>query len=321
MLRKTDLKSLMYSLMIFIALFFIADRAIGYTLKYLYTKQKRGAYFETTYALKHVKEELLIFGSSRAVRHYDPVIIADSLKLSAFNVGKLANTLLYSDAAFSQILTFHKPKVVILDISPIEFAASERERGQKSMVDILLKYHDLPVIDNRVKHLNKKEWLLSKIFSTYRFNSSMYTILINNHGSSNIDRTKGFEARHGSKVSTHHVNEDNFGYREDPIMIKTFHNFLEKARKNNIMVHVVISPTTLYHKYNSVPKIKAITKAFGYSFVDYSRQPEFKKATLFYDKTHLNRVGAKKFTELLADSLNQVDLKNWQKLLNVKNPA
>lgn len=303
--NKPNLKPLLYSSLLFVSLFFIADRLIGFYLKDLYFKQKKGDYYETTYALSHVKEDVLIFGSSRAVRHYDPLVLEDSLKLSAFNVGKLGNTLLYSDAVFSQILTYYKPKMVILDISPIEFATSERERGQKSMMNILLKYHDLPVIESRIEELNERELLLSKLFWTYEFNSSIYTMLINDKGSSNLSQTKGFEARKGTKISEDYVKEDNIGYKEDPLLVKTFRDFLEKARTNRIEVQVVISPTTLYQTHNSVAKIKQITKAYGCRFIDISHKPEFKKVSLYYDKTHLNAAGAKKFSEVLAHSLKQ----------------
>jgi hypothetical protein len=310
--NKPNLRPLIYSSLLFVSLLFLADRVIGYYLKSLYFSQKKGEFYETTYALNHVKEDVLIFGSSRAVRHYDPLVLGDSLKMTALNVGKLGNTLLYSDAVFSQILTYHKPKMVILDVSPIEFAASERERGQKSMLNTLLKYHDLPVIENRIKELSVRDLILSKLFWTYEFNSSIYTMLINDKGSSNLHQSKGFSARKGTKVTEYLVKEHNHSYKEDPLLIKTFHNFLEKAKRNNIQVHVVISPTTLYQSHNSVAKIKSITQKFDYDFIDVRHKPEFKKVSLYYDRTHLNEKGARKFSELIADSLDNNVIANGE---------
>jgi hypothetical protein len=304
-----NLKPLLYSSLLFVSLFFIGDRIIGYYLNNLYFKQKKGDFFETTYALKNVKEDLLIFGSSRAVRHYDPKILQDSLNLSAINVGKIGNTLLYSYAAFSQILTYHVPKVIVLDISPIEFAKSERERGQKSMIDVLLKYQDMPVIEQQIKQLDTKELLLSKLFWTYKFNSSMFTLLTNDQGSGKLSQSKGFKSRKGTKITENYVTVDNNDYVEDTILVNTFHNFLTKARNNKIEVHVVISPTTLYQTHNSVTRIKEITEEFGYHLLDISHRPQFKQAALYYDMTHLNNVGAKNFSVLLGDSLHQVNVK------------
>jgi hypothetical protein len=306
MRNNNNIKPLLYSGLLFVSLFFIADRIMGYYLQNLYLTQRKGDYYETTYALKHIKEDLLIFGSSRAVRHYDPNIFQDSLNLSALNVGKIGNTLLYSNAVFSQMLTYHVPKIVILDISPIEFAESERKRGEKSMVNILLKYHDLPLIEKQIKRLDTKELLLSKVFWTYKFNSSIYTLLTNKQGLSEFDKTKGFQSRKGTKITKNFVKVNNDDYVEDTILVNTFHNFLTKARKNNIRVHVVISPTTLYQTHNSIAKIKKITDEFGFQFHDISHLSVFNKAALYYDKTHLNKIGAKMFSELLADSLNQI---------------
>lgn len=303
MATKTDLKSFMYSSMMLAVLFFAADQVLGYFLEDLFFKQKKGEYHEVNYALKNVDEDVLIFGSSRAVRHYDPAVIEDTLKLSAFNVGKLGNTLLYSDAVFEQILSFHKPKIVILDISPVEFSKTERERGQKSMVDALLKFDHLPVIEDRIQEVSPREIMLSKTFRTYKFNSALYTLLTNDSGSSDLDESKGFEARKGVKVTEHLVKQYNGDYEEDPLMVKTFHNFLKNAKKHNINVHVVISPTTLIYANTSVARIKAITLEHGFNFIDVSLRPEFRKVSFYYDQTHLNETGAKKFSELIGSHL------------------
>ena len=303
MATKADLKSLLQSSLLIVVLFIAADQSIGLYLEHVFSKQKKGEYHAMNYAMNQVDEELLIFGSSRAVRHYDPSVIEDSLKLSAFNVGKLGNTLLYSDAVFAQVLTYHKPKVVILDVSPIEFAKSERERGQKSMVNALLKFDYLPAIESRIQELSPKELLLSKLFRTYKFNSALYTLLINDNGKSNLEMSKGFAARKGIKVKEHLVVENNVDYEEDPILVNTFYNFLKRAKTHGVEVHVVISPTTLKQVNTSVAKIKAITDQFGFNFEDVSLRPEFRAVSFYYDQTHLNESGARKFSQMIGKTL------------------
>jgi hypothetical protein len=91
-------------------------------------------------------------------------------------------------------------------------------------------------------------------------------------------------------------------------MVNTFRDFLKIARKNKIEVHVVISPTTLYQTHNSILRIKQITNDLGYHLIDFSHKPQFKQSDLYYDQTHLNNVGANKFSKLLADSLNQTKI-------------
>ena len=303
---KSDLKSFFYSCGIFVLLVIAGDQVVGLYLEHLLRHQKKGDFHEMAYALRDVDEEVLIFGSSRAVRHYDPNIIDDSLELSTFNIGKVGNTLLYSDAVFSQVLTYHKPKMVVLDVSPIEFAKSERERGEKSMMNALLKYDHLPAIQDRLEDLSPKDVLLSKLFRTYKFNSALYTLLINDSGKSKLEESKGFEARKGAKVNDHLVLEDNSDYQEDPEMVKTFHNFLANAKKHNVELHVVISPTTLKQTHTSVAKLKSITQEYGFDFIDLSFHPDFRNAALYYDKTHLNAAGAKKFSEMLGGKLDRV---------------
>lgn len=72
------------ALLLFVLLF-VADRGIGYGLKWMYFHQKGEDYFYTTKALDVQTADLVVLGSSRARNHYNPDVMEDSLHMSCYN--------------------------------------------------------------------------------------------------------------------------------------------------------------------------------------------------------------------------------------------
>ena len=56
-------------LFLFIIVVIIADHLIGLLLSQLYFNQHKGQYAQTTYAIDSTNQDIIVFGSSRAVRH------------------------------------------------------------------------------------------------------------------------------------------------------------------------------------------------------------------------------------------------------------
>ena len=62
----------------------------------------------------------MIFGSSRALHHYNPAIISNETKLSCFNMGYGGQNIYYHLALLKSTLKYHKPKIVVLDLITID---------------------------------------------------------------------------------------------------------------------------------------------------------------------------------------------------------
>ncbi len=308
MIKRTLPKIAVKSTLLFLIIFFAADRSLGYILRVLYAKQSRGDYFQTTYAVKQAKEDLLIFGSSRAMHHYVSDILEKNLNYSSYNVGRNGRTVLYSYVIFSQILTYHKPKIVILDLSPLEFSTDESSQGEDMMVSSLLPYSSLPVIRENIKKTSKSDLILSNLFSTYAYNSSVVQLLGYYFGfqSTNKDQ-KGYVALKGSKLpagSNTLKTEDNKYVKDDSVQ-EVLKQFLSTAKKEKVQVYVVVSPTTKYYRKTSIPEIRQITNLYGFTFFDFSHPKGFEENRFFRDATHLNDDGALKFTEFLVNKLKR----------------
>ncbi len=295
------------SAVIFLSILFIADRLIGYELKNMYFKQRNGDYYQTTYAINSAKQQLLIFGNSRASHHYVSSIFEKCINESTYNLGRDGRNILYSLAIFSQILSYHRPDKVILDVTPDEFSWKAGREGEDVMVAALLPYISKPVIYKTIEKTNKSDLILSEIFSTYAYNSIGLQVFGNDLGILSAEQNiKGYEPLIGSKASkltdTQHQRVGATA-KNDTALVNSFKNFLLLAKKNKIGCYVVVSPLYQIGSDSRIPYLKKLTEAFGYPFYDYSDMKIFKQRGLFYDNSHLNNKGAIIFTSYLANQL------------------
>ncbi|MCC8426353.1 DUF1574 family protein [Mucilaginibacter sp. UR6-11] len=291
---------------------FIADRLIGHTLKKIYFKQQKGDYYQTTYAVDSARQQLLIFGSSRASHHYVSSVFEKYTNKSVYNLGRDGRNILYSEAIFLQVLSNHKPDDVILDVTPNEFSWKAGNEGRSVMVNTLLPYTYQPTIYKIIEKADKSELILSKVFQTYPYNSIAVQVLGNYFGVLNGEQNiKGYVPLLGNKISkevTIQTPETRNAVNNDLALVNSFKNFLALAKSNKITCRVVVSPIYHVDEPNCLPYLKKITESYGLRFYDYSDLKIFKDSSLFYDNTHLNDKGATIFSNLLASNLTN-DLK------------
>ena len=72
-ISKQGIRYIGKALLLFVLLL-VADRGIGYSLKWMYFNQKGEDFYYTTKALDEQTANLVILGSSRARNHYNPEI-------------------------------------------------------------------------------------------------------------------------------------------------------------------------------------------------------------------------------------------------------
>src|SRR6516225_86407 len=105
---------------ILLVLVFIGDRVVGTLLENAYKKAPLGNIKTFAHSITDPKEDIFIYGSSRAVHGYDTRVFTDTLGLSCFNSGRENSNILYHTSILDEMLKKHKPKVVVLDVSARE---------------------------------------------------------------------------------------------------------------------------------------------------------------------------------------------------------
>jgi len=294
-----------------------ADRLAGIALKKIYFSQHVGQYSQTTYAIDSAKQDILIFGSSRAVRHYSPSIISKASGLSCYNSGRDGLMIPYAAAVQEVSLARHIPKLIILDISPRELGI---DRVKYERLSILLPYcSEHEQLTKYIKEVSpfEPDKLVSK---TYPFNSSAFVLACNTLLAKSASKDdNGYLPLENSLTKTEIDDYKNrMVARAKKIREKTevaedkavayFKQFLDNAAKYNIKTLVVISPTILKNPFyldNQTLERDLIEKITGQyknvTFLDYSKDPRFNgHSEKFADYFHLNVQGSTEFSQLIA---------------------
>jgi hypothetical protein len=278
-----------------LGIFIISDIIIGTGLQFLYFRQKQGRLYNLTYTLKQQTAEILVMGSSRARHHYNPDIISDSLNMSCFNAGYDLQSILYHKALLDVIIGRYNPKVIILDVNTNELDIREESYDLLSVLNPYVKRH--PILWETVKMKSPFEKIkhLSRI---YPYNS-LFTRIVNGnlHFNTKDISENGFIAQKGT------VNDafNEVTYQEAPLddnKINALNQFLSDCTRRGISVYVVKSPLLGYetNNSNSIAYIIAACEQLQIPFISYQNREDFTDSRLFRDRTHLNDIGADKFS-------------------------
>lgn len=303
--KKNSYKYFFFKLAILFAIVFIFDFVIGNILSYYYFKQQSGPGYQTTYAIDSTKADLLIFGSSRANHHYQTGIFENGTGLSYYNVGRDGESIFYHYAILKAVLKRYTPKMIVLDFTNGDLA---KDQNSYDRISSLLPYYPnhpeiLPIIE--LKSPYEKIKLLSHIYPN---NSLMLTIAARNITFSGKKREDNNGYIPISKVWNHSIQNDNTPiiYEIDSTKIKVYTSFIQDCINSKVSLYIVCSPYFLKftHQNYSVKLAKEIAKKYNVPFFDYSQDSTFyNHSKLFADVAHLNKDGAKIFSESVIDSI------------------
>jgi hypothetical protein len=283
----------------FIIVLIAIDFLCGTLLKHLFYKQK---YNSITCDINNTTQDVLVFGSSKALHHYVPSVFKNKLHETFYNCGHDGSFMIFSFALISAVLERYTPKQIIIDIHTGDLC--EDEDGKLSP---LLPYHDDPAINNFIKYNSKFESykLLSKI---YPYNSLLGTVIFNSLPSRQMIRRDSNGYIKFKKSLAFHKKETL-----EPGVIKVarkemLDNFLMSLNKKNIKVTVVISPVyfSISDKDSTVAIVKSICQKYHNArFFSYENSAAFSDYKLFNDEFHLNDAGARKFSADLAEKMTK----------------
>ncbi len=304
-------KKFFRNLFILIFIIVILDRGLGLVIKHFFYLEERGDSSVTTYALRNCKEDILIFGSSRANHHYVPQVFADSLGMSVYNFGRDGMDIRYSDIILKSVVSRYQPKIIILDVNPYElFKDDPKDHKIPILVSALLPYaSDFPEVRRELKKLNSREVLKSDISMLYRYNSLPASILqhLLKIGPKLLN---GYDPLYTTMKPG--IPKPKVGVRVqiDPQKVEILKNFIEICQSNKIQLVIAISPVRYPFQFDTVQLTKQIASEFNLEVWDYYNSPTFNKTAYFADIPHLNNEGALYYSKLIAHRFKDTFIPN-----------
>jgi hypothetical protein len=290
----------------FLILFFVIDFIIGGMMRRAYFSQKN----KYTYGIQQSKEEVIIVGSSRAQHHYIPSIITDSLGLTCYNMGSGGQNIYYSYGIIKSILQRYSPKVILLELMYIDYAITDAAHNTDNL-SLFLPYCKYNETLNEVINLRGPFEKVKLLSQAYPFNSMATDIVY-----SFVKRDKNvYFANNGyvpiegeiSLPLEKFVNKDEL--KVDTLKTKYIEKTIDLCNYHKVRLIIIVSPTfrDSEGKTSSVKIVQRIASKAGIEFWNYELDSLFLfEKTLFKDVSHLNHIGAEKYTRIVAGRIKNM---------------
>ncbi len=305
-LQANDYRGFFFKLSVFVAIVAVIDICAGKLLEKAYFSQQQGEDALTTYAVKNVRTQILVFGSSRAVNNFDPVVIENESGLSCFNAGRVGQSVFYHYAVLKTVLKRYSPQVVVLSIDAGDFAKDSEDYDK--LASLLPYYNTCPEIRDMV-HLKGPVEKIKLLSSIYPYNSLLLPIIKGNTVSAQ-EKNK-MPNGYISLQKTFPGPVETIDYTAnrkvlDSVKVNTYISFINECRQRGIKVYVVCPPYIVnpVGKNLSLLTAEKIAREMGVPYFDLAHDENFtSRRHLFADFRHLNREGSQEFSKFISDRI------------------
>lgn len=288
-------------LIVFFTIIILVDFLVGKVLQVLVKTASGGDTARNEYIANELDADVLIYGSSRCIHHYDPQIFEDSLGLSCYNCGQDGMGIILFYARYLMACERYIPKLIIYD--PIYTFDLEKNDNSKYL-SWLKMYYDKRGIDSIFWDIDSLERY--KMHShLYRYNGKILQILTDNLTNMR-EETKGY--RPTDIVMSYDVEgkQEPSRYEVDTLKIKYLEKLIKVCKKNGTSLVFSLSPFYKGSKYTreDYAPILHLCNEYRIPFFDHFSDSDivYEQAN-FEDSYHLNRMGATKYSKRLASEL------------------
>ena len=291
------MKRFVIKLLTFLLLMFIVDRGVGMGMKYMQEHAKGGYIGHHNKIIYNSYEDILIFGSSRAIHHYDPQIFEDSLGLSCYNCGQDGNGIILFYGWWQLMKERHIPKIVIYDVNP-GFDLLHGENNQKYLGWLRSEYDnkDIEQIFENVDYTEK--YKMQSMM--YRYNSKFLQNIVDFVHPIFKIKSNGFLPLRGKmdEMKIKKKRNESKHLNIDPLKIELIEKLVIDIKKHGALVIFVASPIWYGKEDSQFDALCNICKKHDVPFYNYSNSPKYvRNSDYFKDGSHLNARGADEFTK------------------------
>ncbi len=292
-------------LLLFFALLFGVDWAAGSLIGYVHRHAPYGTNWTKENWLLNEKFDVVIFGSSRAFRHYVPSVISQEVGESVFNAGQNGQYLLYSFALEQLLLDKYAPKIIVLDILPSFVVRVSNPDEEFERLSSLSPYF----YNRQVRQLLTRGDMFEYLKYTskmYRYNSKILSILDN-------FRAHPSQADNGYEVMGDFTFHDRNPFivdvldevEIDSFKVNIVKKFIISAREKNVNVFVSFSPVSQPLSRKTLQIISFYNELFAEMNVPFLNfaTPDYENKDFFLDLIHLDGIGAELFSRDFGQAL------------------
>lgn len=294
------MKKFLVGVIIFFAVMVAADFVFGKIMFYAESHSSSKNY----HCMYEANEDILILGSSYAVRNLVPSVIEDLLGVSCYNAGEAGNGSIVAWARYNMFIKNHTPKLIIYTLTPsYDYVKSD---DYSKYLNIVKPYYGKEdAVDNMYEDL--MEWSDGAILNSnfVKFNSYgaqlIYYWISKKHMG-----LKGYEPLYGT-LAPYEIEkkQENELYETDLQKMKYLEMLFADVAKHGIPVLCVLPP--LYNDNSSMFQYEKgldLCEKYSIPVINHkncdgiTQNPQY-----FSDIAHLNDKGAKLYSSMLCGDI------------------
>ena len=294
-------------LFFFVAIMLVLDRGFGWAMMTMQNNAKGGYVGHHNYIVHQSDEDILIFGSSRAIHHYNPQIITDSLGLSCYNCGQDGNGIVLFYGWWQLMKDRHCPKMIIYDVTP-SFDLLMGEDNHKYLGWLRSEY-DNESVKQVFEDIDPTEKFKMQSMM-YRYNSKFLQIITDFlHPVFSIS-SNGYLPVAGEmekmKIRENAMEKDA-AYVFDSQKLAYLKSFIEDTKSRGIKLVFVASPIWYGMSDAKFVPLEELCKKESISFYNFSNDKDYVRHDEFFkDGNHLNAYGADEFSKEICTVLKRI---------------
>lgn len=240
-----------------------------------------------------MKKDIIVMGSSRAIHHYNPAMIVDSLGLSCYNCGQDGNGIVFNYGQWLLIKERYQPKFIIYDVNP-KYDCLQGDNHR--YLGWLKLYYEREGISDIFQEVDETE-KIKMLSLMYKYNYNPLQLIADYIKPIYKVDSMGFAPIKG-KLDPMRIkkSKDNKVYQYDSLKIRFIEDLI--TNRGNAEIVFVVSPIWYGMEEASFEPIKHLCSKYGCKFIDFSNSKKyFHKNAYFKDGNHMNEKGANEFTK------------------------
>lgn len=283
------------------------DFLVGKTCSALMTRVVGGDTKRMNTIVDELTDDIVIFGSSRAIHHYNPLIMQDSLGMSCYNAGRNGNGIIFCYGQYRLLTSRYHPKVIIYDIE-INFDLTEDDKTK--YLDWLKRYYDRSGIDSIFWSVDKT-MRFKMLSQMYRYNGSFISIASDCVNPLQND-IKGYRPLNGIMEYEPVAKGKDEKEKElvyDSLKLEYFQRLITDCKKSGTTLIFALSPL-----YKAKPQDAEIFQPLidmadrnGVPFINHYADTTYcTKRKNFEDSYHMNKQGANAYTKAVIKEIREI---------------
>ena len=296
------MKKFIINVLVFFTIVCIIDVGVGVLGNYLLEHAKGGSTKKLNDLVMKDIHDILIFGSSRAVNHYDAPLLSDSLGLDVYNAGYHGNGIVLAEGLLEMVLNRYHPKMVLYDVEPsFDIYEYKEDNNNIRYLKYLKPYYNQPGISNIIKDVSTEEWY--KIQSgMIRYNTDIIPRVVDNVINRGTD-LKGFIPAKGV-MTEEPISVTKELPKVDSLKLTYLQKMITLCKESDVPIYFISSPKYGTKDSDILQPAKEIARKNHIQYWDYYSDSLFNcHKEWFKEPVHLNEKGAKEYSKLLVQRI------------------